>query len=144
MKREYEVKFNRWDIREYEDSASLKDDIWETSVYLEYNRDWIIDNINEESGFSYGSYSYTAAEILDRFGDLDDILDSEAQYYIDDIRGSYDDMIDEMSEGDTVSIDELGIEVECTKVIPENEEEAEELEKELPRTVEDELLELIA
>ena len=144
MKREYKVEFNRWDVRTYESADDLENDIWDSEVYLEQNRDWMIDSINDEGGFSYGSYSYTPAEILDSFGDLSDVLDEMAYSYIEDIRGGYDDRIEDMDEGETLTIDELGIDVECTKVIPETEEEAEELDRPLPETVEDEFMRLIA
>ena len=128
MIKEYEVEYSRYDIRTYSDLRELKDDIFTTDMYLERNQDYLIDSINENNpGFNYGSWDWCASEVLENMGVLDDVLSDEADYYVGCLRDEYEDQIDDLDEDEEVEISEISVTVRCTRVQPENEEEAEEL-----------------
>lgn len=128
MIKEYEVTFSADDVRTYDDVNELKSDVFNRDLYAERNNDSLCEMINENNhGFEYGAWEWSATEVLENMGVLDDVLNEEADYYCDELRNDYEDPIDELAEGDSVEIYDLGITVELKSVRPENEEEAEEL-----------------
>ena len=133
MIKKYKVELGRYtggivyvhtldEVREY---------AYDPERYFDNCRDQLAEAIDENySGWDINGRSWTATELLEQMDDdlLYDMEREDAEYHCnEDLPYEYDDELEEMCVGDMVEINETNVRVYLEEVIPEDEDEAEEL-----------------
>lgn len=132
MIRKYKVTRYQWDRdRIFDNIEDLREYVYDPDKYIDECSDSIYDLINENNqGFSFGSRDWSATEVLQALDEdlLAENVAAEANWYCEEeLPYQYDDEIESLGLNEEIDIRETHCTVSLIDIIPETEEDAEEL-----------------
>lgn len=132
MIKKYKVTGYRWDReRIFDNLDEVKEFVYDPDRYIEECSDSIYEMIDENNGsFSYGDHYWSTTEVLRALDEdfLAEIVADEARYQCEEsLPYDYDDDLESLELNETLDIPVTHCTVTVIEMIPETEEEAEEL-----------------
>lgn len=132
MIKKYKVTGYWWDReRIFDNLDEVKEFVYDPDRYIEECSDSIYEMIDENNGsFSYGDHCWSTTEVLRALDEdlLAEIVAEEARYQCEEsLPYDYDDDLESLELNETLDIPVTHCTVTVIEMIPETEEEAEEL-----------------
>ena len=134
MQKSYKVELGRYSGGTlYLDSLErVKEYVYDADRFMDNNQSSIDESIDYGQGWEYEGRNYSVTELLDALNTdlLWEARHNEAQYRVEEcMPDDYDDQLEDLELGETLEIYETNVKVTVVEVIPETEEEKEELEE---------------